>query len=320
MAETKAVRKPLTKVMALHYIKLVCRSILFLTATVIYIINRVKKTGSLFGGLEDKQTVLSVIWIVFAIEMVLRFFPSKLESMGCQKQFAKNYKPLREDQPEGKLQPWWRTASVAGAWFLLNGAIGALYYLKIIDAGILVLISLAYSVCDMICILFFCPFQTWFMKNRCCATCRIYNWDFAMMFTPLVFVNNIFARTLVVMSLILLVKWEIIAHRHPERFDIRTNRCISCAECPEKLCHHKKQLQSFIQKYAQLYKEQTELVKIQVKEQTEQVRAQVKEQTEQMKAQVKEQTEHVKAQMKEQTEHVRAQVMEQVEKVQKKQK
>jgi hypothetical protein len=58
----------------------------------------------------------------------------------------------------------------------------------ILDDGIMILLCSAYSICDIICILFFCPFQTWFMKNKCCSTCRIYNWDYAMMFTPLFFV------------------------------------------------------------------------------------------------------------------------------------
>jgi hypothetical protein len=115
----------------------------------------------------------------------------------------------------------------------------------IFDDGIMILISCAYSVCDMICILFFCPFQTWFMKNRCCCTCRIYNWDFAMMFTPLIFINTLFAKSLVCLSLALLIRWEYQVHRHPEYFSEKTNRSLSCAECPEKLCHHKKQLKSF---------------------------------------------------------------------------
>lgn len=302
MSEAKVIRKPLTKVMVLHYVKLVTRSLLFVAALISYIFNRVKKTGTYFGGYENNTYVLDVVWILFAVEMILRAFPSKLESMGCQKQFTANYKPIRDEQPKGRLQEWWKTASVAGAWLLLNGVIGALYYLDIIDEGILLLISLAYSVCDMICILFFCPFQTWFMKNRCCATCRIYNWDFAMMFTPLVFIRNIYSLSLVLLSLMLLVKWEITAHLHPERFDARTNRCLSCAECPEKLCHHKKQLQKFMKKYAQLYREQV----------AEPVKAQVNH--------VIEQTEHVKAQVIEQTDHVVAQVKEQVERVSKRHK
>ena len=235
-------------IFVLHYCKLFYRSLLFLAALVIYVVNRIRNTGEIFGGFEDNHGILSVIWLVFAVEMLLRFFPSSLESMGCQKQFARNYKPTGTDIEHVVIQSRKSTLSVAAVWFALNGAIGVLYFTKIIDAGILLLIALAYSVCDMICILFFCPFQTWFMKNRCCTTCRIYNWDFAMMFTPLIFVRSWYAGTLVGLSLLLLLQWELRLHRYPERFSVRTNQCLNCANCEEKLCHHKKQLQRFLKK------------------------------------------------------------------------
>ena len=31
------------------------------------------------------------VWVMFVIEMILRFFPSRWESPGCQKQFSCNY-------------------------------------------------------------------------------------------------------------------------------------------------------------------------------------------------------------------------------------
>ena len=114
--------------------------------------------------------------------------------------------------------------------------------LGILDDGIMILISGAYSVCDIICILFFCPFQTWFMKNKCCSACRIYNWDYAMMFTPLFFVKRFYAWSLLVLSFALLVRWEITFYRHPERFSENTNDYLQCKNCTEKLCAHKKQL------------------------------------------------------------------------------
>lgn len=234
------IKKP-SRIFIMHYVKLFFRSALFITALVIYIINRVNNTGELFGGYEKRNDILTVILTVFLIEMALRFFPSRIESMGCQKQFARNYRPTGKNI-EGIRASTRGVAATVIAWVTLNGAIGALYFAHIIDRGILLLISLAYSVCDMICILFFCPFQTWFMKNRCCTTCRIYNWDFAMMFTPLIFINNFYSWCLVIPSLLLLLRWEITAHRKPERFCEQTNACLSCAECEEKLCHHKKQL------------------------------------------------------------------------------
>ena len=225
----------------MHYLKLITRSLLFLTVLVFYILD---KTSVLTGFVP----LPIAVWVFFVVEMIFRFFPSRVESMGCQKQFKRNYEPTDGAQaPEN--QSWKSTALVAAVWLLLNGAIGLLYFLKLLDVGLLILIALAFSVCDIICILFFCPFQTWFMKNRCCATCRIYNWDFAMMFTPLVFIPSLYTYSLLGCALILLLRWEITYKIYPERFSTKTNKCLDCSRCNEKLCSHKTQLRSFIKKY-----------------------------------------------------------------------
>lgn len=237
-------KQKLSLISSLHYLKLLYRSALFLAAAVTYLVSRLRNSGQLFQGFEKNAWLLGLIWLVYAAEMIARFFPSRLESMGCQKQFRRNYLPTGQTEPQ--LQSWKRTAAVALSWVGLNGAIGLLYALRVIDQGILVLISLAYGVCDMICILFFCPFQTWFMKNRCCTVCRIYNWDFAMMFTPFVLIPSAFTWSLLAMSLLLLLRWEITLRLHPERFSDHTNASVTCANCQEKLCHHKKQLQAFL--------------------------------------------------------------------------
>ncbi len=238
-------RFKLSKISALHYTKLTFRSALFLAALTIYLVNRMNGSGSLFGGFEN-HPILILICLVFAIEMVLRFFPSKFESMGCQKQFATSYIPASNGCETITKPRTMSTLMVAAAWIGLNAILGVLYFAGILDAGILILISLAYSVCDMICILFFCPFQTWFMKNKCCGSCRIYNWDYAMMFTPLVFIKNPYTWSLLILALILLAKWEIVFRQHPERFTEATNGSLSCSNCQEKLCQHKKQLQRFL--------------------------------------------------------------------------
>ena len=232
----------------MHYTKLFLRCALFIAATVVYIINRVNNTGETFSGFEDNYILTGTIWLFFAAEMVLRFFPDKIESMGCQKQFARNYRPRPRENPEQrpKMQPGIVTFAVFAAWVALNAVFGVLYYAKVIDKGVLLLIALLYSVCDVICILFFCPFQTWFMKNKCCTTCRIYNWDYAMMFTPLIYIPNVYTWSLLGLALILLFKWEYLYRRYPERFIEECNYSLSCANCTEKLCHHKKQLRHFL--------------------------------------------------------------------------
>ena len=234
-------RKGLSKISLLHYIKLILRSLLFCVVLVFYILDRTEV-------LTYRAILPAVVWVFFVVEMLLRFFPSRLESMGCQKQFERNYEPLGEESTPIN-QSAKTTALVVIIWLALNAVIGALYYAGIFDTGILILIAIGYSVCDIICILFFCPFQTWIMKNRCCTTCRIYNWDFAMMFTPLVFAPSLYTYSLLGCAVMLLLRWEITYFLHPERFSTATNGCLDCSRCEEKLCSHKKQLQGFLRKY-----------------------------------------------------------------------
>ena len=85
------IRGKLSTISRIHYIKLVVRSLLFLAALAVYVVNRLENSPSMFGGYEDSQLLLLVLTVFFSVEMVLRCFPSKYESMGCQKQFAKNY-------------------------------------------------------------------------------------------------------------------------------------------------------------------------------------------------------------------------------------
>ncbi len=243
----KTREKRMSSIMVLHYIKLAFRSLLFIAALIIYIFNRVYGTGGSFGGFEQNNILLGCIWAIFMIEMVLRFFPSRVESMGCQKQFARNFKET-DFKGERKMHSGKTTFAVAVLWLLLNSVIGLFYLCGIFDRGIMLLIALFYSVCDVICILFFCPFQTWIMKNKCCGSCRIYNWDYAMMFTPLLFVINVYSWTLLGAAVMLLIRWENAAWRHPERFMEKTNNSLSCKMCREKLCQHKTQLRSFLKK------------------------------------------------------------------------
>ena len=232
--------KPLSRICVSHYVKLVLRSSLLIAVLINYIVNK-------DDMLKFAAPIPLIAWLFLMVDMVLRLFPSKLESMGCQKQFKKNYEPI-DVNAKPVNQSWKRTAVVVLVWLALNAAIGALYFLGVIDKGILFLIALAYSVCDIICIMFFCPFQTWFMKNRCCTTCRIYNWDFPMMCTPLVFIPSIYTYTLLGFSLIILVRWELTLRVHSERFSTATNKCMDCSRCEEKLCQHKRQLRNFIKK------------------------------------------------------------------------
>ena len=73
--------KRLSEISALHYFKLILRSSLFLAVLVTYILDRTEV-------LTTNAVLPMIVWFFFIIGMALRFFPSRFESMGCQKQFA----------------------------------------------------------------------------------------------------------------------------------------------------------------------------------------------------------------------------------------
>ncbi len=236
----------LTAVSILHYLRLGYRSILFLLLLIDYIRYRLNHAEALTVRVENMPVLLVITWGIFAVEMIMRFFPSGLESPGSQKQFRRNY--VKSGSTDLEIPGNHATVLIALIWVIFNGIFGALHMSGILDDGFMILLCVAYSVCDMVCILFFCPFQSWFMKNKCCSVCRIYNWDYAMMFTPLFFVRRGYSWSILALSVALLLRWEITFYRYPERFSEKTNAYLRCQNCTEKLCMHKKQLNSLWRK------------------------------------------------------------------------
>ena len=125
-------------------------------------------------------------------------------------------------------------------WLSFNAIFGILYLFDLIDIADLLMLTVFYFLCDYICILIFCPFQTCIMKNRCCVNCRIYDWGHFMMFTPMLFIQNFFSWSLFFTSCIVLIKWEIIYAKHPERFFSGSNKRLQCASCKDRTCQIKK--------------------------------------------------------------------------------
>ena len=120
-------------------------------------------------------------------------------------------------------------------WILLTLALGTLKLTGIIDQKIMILISMCFFVCDLICVLIWCPFRL-LMKTRCCTTCRIFNWDHLMMFAHLIFAGGFYCLSLFAMSILVFIVWELSVLFHPERFWEITNTSLRCSECTDKLC------------------------------------------------------------------------------------
>ena len=181
-------------------------------------------------------TPLSVVWLLLMLSMAVRLFPSKSESLGCQKEFARRFRPTGHLPSSQEIRHANQGAAVVLAvWIISNAVVFGLYFLGWLSQRAMVCLAGFYGVCDIICILFFCPFQAWMMHNRCCTTCRIFNWDHLMMFSPLLFIPGFYTWTLAGMAIIVFLVWEIQFARHPERFFPQSNAALRCDHCTDRL-------------------------------------------------------------------------------------
>lgn len=218
------------------------RVFVFLAAALLYVLH--PKSFTVLEGMNFFRgfSLLHLLWALWLLDMVLQMIPSRrFIALGSQKQFGRHFQPAPHDPDREALHGFIKSSTrgasvVLTVWLFFVLILGGLYLLEILDGGIMVLISTAFYVCDLICVLFWCPFRVFFMKNRCCTTCRIFNWDHLMMFVHLLFVPGFFTRSLGLASLAVFLVWEITFFRHPERFWDRSNRALRCISCTEHLC------------------------------------------------------------------------------------
>lgn len=224
-----------------YFTRLVCR-ILILIAGVYMCFAHPEKFTVLDGMNFFKSfTVFHVLWLVWVLDMLQQILPLKNKiPLGSQKLFANRFKPIRDKINYEALRQYVVTTTKAAykvfiLWCLLLAVIGILHRVGILNDMWLFLISLVFYVCDLICVLIWCPFRL-MMKTRCCTTCRIFNWDHWMMFSPLMFAGGFYCMSLFILASVAWLVWELCVMMYPERFWERSNSALKCSECTDKLC------------------------------------------------------------------------------------
>ena len=184
-----------------------------------------------------------VFWAAVAGSMLVQLNPHSLLTTGCLKQYPTRFAPVdhydREELRQAVRAQNRGAGKVAAVWLAVNLCFGALYHSGVLSVPALVLLCALCYLCDLICVLFFCPFQTFLMKNRCCVNCRIFAWGSWMMAAPLMCVPHWYAQSLFWLGVVVLIFWEARYRRHPERFWSGSNRLLQCAHCQEQLCRYK---------------------------------------------------------------------------------
>lgn len=224
-----------------YFARLVGRCLLFAGCVLLCLFHR--QSFAVLDGMNFFKALspLHFLWVVWVMDMFLQIVPIKNKvPLGSQKLFANRFRPIREKINYEALKNYIVSTTKAAykvflLWCALIVAIGIVYYSGVIDSVQLFMISVLFYVCDLICVLIWCPFRL-IMKNRCCTTCRIFNWDHLMMFSPLLFLGGFYATSLVVMAAVAWLVWELCVMMYPERFWDHSNVALQCAQCTDKLC------------------------------------------------------------------------------------
>lgn len=231
----------ISKTRQIYFLRLISRIIIFILSVLIYIFK--KDEFNVAFGLDffSKFSFVHVLWILWMIDMIIQLIPVKSHiSIGSQKVFESLFRPIKEKINYNNLKKYIKDTTSSAykvmiIWFVLTIIISILYVCGIFDVGIMVLISAFFYVCDLICVLIWCPFRL-IMKNKCCTTCRIFNWDHLMMFLPIIALNSIYSWSLVLFAFVIWLVWELCVFTYPERFWENSNMALRCSECTDKLC------------------------------------------------------------------------------------
>ncbi len=235
-----------TKTLTLYFLKFVIRIAVFVSVLVFYILHKELLCDLMTQSIWNGIAFIHVLWFGFMFMMFSHLVFGRLKSMALRKAKDSEYKEvegynrleLYEYIHDQNIKAW----RVMLVWLIFNAVWGLLYLLQVLDNADLLMLSIFYFLCDYICILIYCPFQSHIMGNKCCVNCRIYDWGHFMMFTPMLFIRNFFSWSLFFMSLLVLIHWEIIYAKYPERFWSGSNQRLKCINCQDKICQVKNKL------------------------------------------------------------------------------
>ena len=199
---------------------------------------------SVLVGLEFFRSFswLHIVWAIWVLDMVAQLLPfRRYSALGSLKHFGRYYRASTNPSDRERLgrsiaKNVLDSANVLVVWLLIVTAIGVMWVTNILGRRELLLVAVVFYVLDMTFILFWCPFRVWIMKNRCCTTCRIFNWDNLMMFSPLVFIPSFYSLSLFGLAAVVFLVWEICFVLHPERFSDDANSALRCGRCTDRIC------------------------------------------------------------------------------------
>jgi len=237
----------------INKVKLILRGVLFFSFLFYYLFKRKQLIEITELDIGFGITPLHIVWLALMVELIIVPIPFLNYYISRGKQFKIYYIPATNPADYENLAYHTKTMNRRAAitmiiWLSLTAIIGLLYIKRIIDEIEMYLIMLFFYLGDQVCINIWCPYQFFIMKEKCCNSCRIYNWGHFMMYSHFIFIPDFFTLSLFGMGLFILIQWEYLHHKHPYRFYEGTNLAIRCSNCKDPGCKIKKQTNAMMEK------------------------------------------------------------------------
>lgn len=210
-------------------------SLVLLINTIIFIV--------FFPPLIDvvEKWLFPLFFIYFILDSFSVMFPRFNDSIYSSKMEASKYIEVPGYDPSKLKKLAKHNNKIAIIIFFLYAlliiCIGFLYKtIDFLDEKFIYLVFFALNFADYFCIMIWCPFRSWFLKNTCCNTCRISNWDRIMKFSILIFIPNVYTVTIFILGVLIFLYWEYNHFRYPERFYRVSNKLLWCTNCDKVTC------------------------------------------------------------------------------------
>ncbi|QVK21313.1 hypothetical protein KHQ82_02995 [Mycoplasmatota bacterium] len=192
------------------------------------------------------EWVYNIFWLIFILDILSVIIPrfAKYSPSGKYlKKFFKEANYSKESLFEYVKAMNVRAIITFSLYMLFLLCVGVLYYTNIINRYHIILLVIILNFIDYFSINTWCIFHKIFIRNRCCNTCRIYNWDHFLKFAPFIFIPEFKTWSLFLLGAIALIEWEISYALHPERFIDISNENLRCSNCKYD-CRFQKKLET----------------------------------------------------------------------------
>ena len=149
----------MSKIRKVYFTKLIARITILLASIILYFYAPEQFDVVEGWNFFKKFSIFHVLWGLWVYDMVSQLFPVKNIALGSQKFFKEKFRPaLHKLLDLDKLKEFIKNTNKAAGkvlalWAAFIGVISALRAFKVLDNKHLFLISIAFYVCDLICVL-----------------------------------------------------------------------------------------------------------------------------------------------------------------------